>query len=88
MFKYSTKGTCSSEICFEIENERVKNVRFTKGCPGNLQAISKLVEGMHIKDVTLRLRGIVCRNGTSCADQLATALEDAHKKQSLSGIPD
>ena len=76
MYKYYPKGTCSSEICFEIENGLLKNVHFTKGCRGNLEAISKLLEGMPVASVTQKLKGIVCRNGTSCADQLAAALEE------------
>ncbi len=66
---------CSREIDFEIEDGILKNVSFTKGCPGNLKAICKLVEGMPVAEVTKRLRGIVCQNGTSCADQLVKAIE-------------
>ncbi len=75
-----TQGVCSSEIDYEIENGFVKNVHFTDGCPGNLEAICKLVEGMPVEEVIKRLRGIVCQNGTSCADQLVTALEEALNK--------
>lgn len=77
MYKYYTEGVCSSEIDFEIEDGRVKNVVFIDGCDGNLQAISSLVEGMPVEEVINKLRGIMCRNGTSCADQLARALKDA-----------
>jgi uncharacterized protein (TIGR03905 family) len=76
MHKYCTQGVCASEIDFEIENGLVKNVHFTDGCPGNLEAICILVEGMPVAEVTEKLRGIVCQNDTSCADQLAIALED------------
>lgn len=79
MIRYKTHGVCSSEITFEIDNGILKNVRFVDGCPGNLQAIRKLVEGMPVKAVAEKLRGIVCRNGTSCADQLASALDEALK---------
>lgn len=77
MITYHTHGVCSSEIDFDIKEGLVKNVRFTNGCSGNLQAISKLVEGMPAEDVIKKLRGIVCRNNTSCADQLVSALEEA-----------
>ena len=79
MYKYQTKGVCASEISFQIENGHVNNVHFTDGCPGNLEAICKLVEGMPVEEVKKRLRGIVCQNDTSCPDQLATALEEAAK---------
>ncbi len=76
---YKTQGTCSSQIDFEIDEKDgvkiVKNVRFTGGCNGNLQGISHLVEGMPVKEVINRLRGIRCGfKSTSCPDQLAKAL--------------
>lgn len=79
-FSYTTEGVCSKRITFEVENEVVKEVTYEGGCNGNLQALSKLVEGMNVKDVVKKLRGIDCRGrGTSCADQLAQALEEALK---------
>ena len=75
-FTYKTRGTCSREIAFEVENGKVKNVQFYGGCNGNLKGIGALVEGMDAQEAAKRLRGITCgfRN-TSCPDQLAVALE-------------
>lgn len=81
MTTYHTNGVCSSEINFDIEDGFVKNVHFTNGCSGNLQAISKLVEGMPAQEVINKLKGIVCRNNTSCADQLVSALEETLKER-------
>ena len=51
------------------------------GCNGNLQGISKLVEGMDIDTVIERLDGIHCgMKETSCPDQLASALKKAREK--------
>lgn len=48
---------------------------------GNTAGVSKLVEGMKIKDVIHRLKGISCGiKGTSCPDQLAKALEKFEKQ--------
>ena len=48
---------------------------------GNLQGISKLVEGMDIDTVIERLDGIHCgMKETSCPDQLANALKKAREK--------
>ena len=47
-FTYRTKGTCSREILFDVDGKTVKNIEFIGGCNGNLQGISKLVEGMDI----------------------------------------
>ena len=80
--KYQEKcfGTCSRCVSFEIDGNLVKNVEFAGGCHGNLQGISKLVEGMEISEVVKRLKGIDCGGkGTSCPDQLAKALEKASK---------
>ena len=80
-FEYTTKGTCSRKIFFEIEDGKVHNVEFLSGCNGNLQGIGKLVEGMDIDEVIRRIDGIRCGGKpTSCPDQLATALKQAKEK--------
>ena len=77
-YNYKTKGTCSSQINFEIRDGRVYNVKFTGGCNGNLKAISALVEGLTVEEVEARVKGIHCGfKSTSCSDQLATALREA-----------
>lgn len=77
MYSYKTKGTCSTEINFEIENNVIKEVIFVRGCEGNLKGISNLVTGMKVEDAISKLEGIDCRGrGTSCPDQLAKALID------------
>lgn len=73
---YKTQGTCSRAIEFEILNNKVHNVKFIGGCLGNTQGVARLVEGMDINEAILRLDGILCRNGTSCPDQLARALKE------------
>ncbi len=77
---YRTKGTCSTQIDFDIEDDKNYNVTFTGGCNGNLKGIAALIEGQNIEEVKTRLKGIKCGNrNTSCPDQLATALEEALK---------
>lgn len=74
-YRYTTQGTCSQMIEFEIENGVLKNVEFYGGCHGNLQGISKLVEGMKVDDVVAKLQGIHCGcKSTSCPDQLSKAI--------------
>ena len=76
-YSYKTKGTCSREIHFEVEDGIVKNVEFIGGCNGNLKGIGSLVEGMEVEDVIERLEGITCGfKPTSCPDQLAKALKE------------
>lgn len=73
--KYKTKGTCCTEINFEIENNKITSVNFIGGCNGNLKGISSLIIGMEIDDVITKLEGTSCGfKSTSCPDQLAKAL--------------
>ena len=59
-----------------MDGNIIKSVVFTGGCNGNLQGISRLVEGMSAEDAITRLKGIKCGfKPTSCPDQLAIALE-------------
>ena len=76
MYTYKTNGTCSRAIEIETENDIVKNVRFIGGCTGNTQGVARLAVGRKVDDVIALLKGIQCRNGTSCPDQLARALEE------------
>ena len=74
--RYQTKGTCSQLIDIEMDGNIIRSVKFTGGCNGNLQGISKLVEGMDANWAISRLKGIKCGfKPTSCPDQLACALE-------------
>ena len=73
---YKTRGTCSSEIHFDVIDNKLSNVRYSGGCNGNLKGIGKLVEGMDVDDAIRRLDGITCgMKPTSCPDQLAKALK-------------
>ncbi|MBP3274968.1 MAG: TIGR03905 family TSCPD domain-containing protein [Butyrivibrio sp.] len=75
---YKTKGTCSTQIDLDVVDGLIRNVKFTNGCNGNLQGISKLVEGMKAEEAIEKLRGIKCGfKNTSCPDQLSYAIEQA-----------
>lgn len=80
-YVYHTKLVCSKEIHFDIEDGKLHNVHFLGGCPGNLLAIGKLIEGKDAQEVANTLRGNDCvGKGTSCADQLARAIDAALNK--------
>lgn len=75
---YTPTGVCSRNIQIEIEDGIIMSVRFTGGCNGNTQGISALVKGMRVEEAVKRLQGIDCGGrGTSCPDQLASALKEA-----------
>ena len=79
---YTPKYVCSREIRFGLESGRVHNLRFIGGCDGNLKAIGKLLEGREAEEVIRLLKGNDCGGrGTSCADQLACALEEALEQE-------
>ena len=40
--EYTTRGTCSRKILFEVEDGKVHNVQFINGCSGNTQGVAKL----------------------------------------------
>ncbi len=77
-YSYNTSGVCSKAITFSIDDGKIYDIKFFGGCPGNLLAISKLLEGTDAKRVVELLKGNACGGrGTSCADQLAIAVEQA-----------
>lgn len=83
MQTYITKGTCSRQILFDVTaDNKVMNVKFIGGCSGNLQGISRLVQGKDIDEVISTLKGIRCKGNTSCPDQLANALAEYKQKRS------
>ena len=81
-YTYETENTCAGRIKFTLEGNIVKNVRFLDGgCPGNLQALPRLVEGMTVEEIEKKIGGIQCGyRGTSCADQLAKAVRKAYEE--------
>ena len=79
-YTYQPHGVCARGITFEIEDGRVKNVKFTGGCSGNTQGIAALVDGMPVEEAIARMKGIRCGfKSTSCPDQLAAALAESIK---------
>lgn len=74
--KFKTHGVCSSEIHFDVKDNKLVNVTFVGGCSGNTQGVGRLVEGMDVDEAITRLDGIHCGpRPTSCPDQLAKALK-------------
>ena len=82
-YTFTPQRVCSKRIDFALDEEgRLHDVQFTGGCPGNLPAIGKLVEGKDAKEIADLLRGNPCgMRGTSCADQLAIAINEALNKR-------
>lgn len=75
MYQYKTHGTCSQQILIDVDGDTIANVEFIGGCTGNTQGVARLAKGRKIDEVISLCKGIQCRGGTSCPDQLARALE-------------
>lgn len=69
------QGTCASGATYAIQDGIITSCTIHGGCAGNTQAVARLVVGRPVTEVVSLLKGIQCRNGTSCPDQLARALE-------------
>lgn len=78
---YNTKGSCARTIEFDINNEIVTNIKFNGGCPGNLKMLSKIMDNWSKEEIIKMCKGNTCGlKPTSCADQLAKALENINEK--------
>lgn len=78
------QGVCSREMVIEYDdNGVILTAGVIGGCQGNLQGISKLIEGRKIEEVVSLLEGIKCRGSrtgeTSCPDQMAKGLKELLK---------
>ena len=77
---YRPKGVCSRLMEIEIEDDKIREVKVTGGCDGNLKGISMLLAGMDVDEAITRMKGIRCGyKNTSCPDQLAIALDEYRK---------
>ena len=75
-YVYKTRGVCPPEIHFQIDQGFLSDIRFVGGgCPGNAQLLTRLLKGRHLDEVLGLVKEIDCRNGTSCPDQLASAIK-------------
>lgn len=77
-FIFKTSGVCPPEIHFQIQQDVLTDIRFVGGgCPGNAHLVARLIRGRPIAEILPIIGGIECRNGTSCPDQLALAINNA-----------
>ncbi|MCD6527097.1 MAG: TIGR03905 family TSCPD domain-containing protein [Desulfuromonas sp.] len=81
-YTFKPSGCCAKAIKITIDNNLITDVKFSGGCHGNTMGIGRLIQNRDVEEVSKTLRGIICRNGTSCPDQLALALEEIISQQS------
>ena len=82
-YTYNNKGNCSVSTVVELNDDHtIKSVQVLGGCDGNLKAVSKLVDGTSVAQIEALLRGNTCGpRSTSCADQLAVAVQQAYEQE-------
>ncbi len=76
MQSYKTKGVCSRQINFEVDGDILTHLEFVGGCAGNTAGVAILAVGRNIDEIISLTKGVPCRGGTSCPDQLAKALTE------------
>ena len=59
-FTYKTSGVCASEINFDVIDGVLHNIDIVGGCAGNSAGVERLSEGMPIREVYKRCKGIPC----------------------------
>lgn len=80
-YSFDTTGTCTRKIEFDINDNVITNVTFFGGCPGNLAAISRVVEGKTVEEIEELFKDIKCgAKPTSCTAQLAIAVRKAFEE--------
>ena len=81
-YTFQPRGVCSRAMTVTVENGIITDVQVQGGCDGNLKAVSKLVDGMSVAQIEALLRGNTCGpRSTSCADQLAVAVQQAYEQE-------
>ena len=52
---YTPTGVCSRKMTIEVEEGIIRSVEVLDGCNGNLQGISRLMEGMTVEEAIRRM---------------------------------
>lgn len=82
IYTHYCRGTCSRQVTIEYDdNNKIIDVKFLGGCPGNTEGLRRLLRGMDLNEVHDRLKGTLCGNkSTSCPNELALAIEEIKNK--------
>lgn len=79
VYEFPVSDVCSRSMRVALEGDTLEKVAIVGGCPGNTQAVCRLLEGRDVREAISLLKGIRCPGSqtgdTSCPDQLAKGLE-------------
>lgn len=79
-FTEKTYGVCAQEMTVDVKDGKIVSFSAVKGCPGNLNAISKLLPGMEVDKVIALLDDNPCTGApikglSSCMDNMVEMLK-------------
>ncbi|MBR0600293.1 TIGR03905 family TSCPD domain-containing protein [Sinanaerobacter chloroacetimidivorans] len=79
--KFRPAGVCCREMNFVLNDDnKIVNVEFIGGCPGNTLGIRSLAIGLDAKEIADKLENVSCGGrSTSCPAQFSMALREALK---------
>ena len=78
MKTFTTRGTCSRAIEYEVTDGVITDCRFVGGCMGNTQGVARLAEGRKVEEVLPLIRGITCGGKPTSAPISFPALWKRH----------
>ena len=84
--EYTPKGVCSQQIHFDIVDHKVRNVSFRGGCNGNLQGISRLIDGMDVDEAIKRLDGVQDAAVSFMTQRLTIEADDARFEEIMDQV--
>ena len=87
-YEVTPQGVCPARLEFELDGNVVHNVQFLGGCNGNLQAVSRLVEGLTVDQIKSKLLGIHCGfKDTSCWHVLSLRPQNRNSRNRKEHFP-
>ena len=91
-YVFNPERVCAKVFMIEIDEATrlIQNFEFKGGCPGNLNAISRLIRGMHIDEVIDRFVDMPICSGskvTSCPEQIRKGLLELREKLNAGETP-
>ena len=74
---FNPSGVCCREMNFEVdENNKIIDLNFIGGCPGNMLGLKQVLIGQNALEVADKLKDIRCGNkSTSCPAELSKAIK-------------
>ncbi len=75
---FNPSGVCCREMNFEVdENNKIIDLNFIGGCPGNMLGLKQVLIGQNALEVADKLKDIRCGNkSTSCPAELSKAIKN------------